>query len=69
MPHPPISDARTRCLLDLLQRLGLEPPVGTLPEVLQPLDEALTHTSAGLAINHEQLEFLGDAVLRLAASE
>ncbi|MFM1900820.1 MAG: ribonuclease, partial [Cyanobacteriota bacterium] len=33
------------------------------------VDEALTHTSAGLAINHEQLEFLGDAVLRLAASE
>ena len=37
--------------------------------VLAPLDEALTHTSAGLAFNHEQLEFLGDAVLRLAAAE
>ena len=33
------------------------------------VDEALTHTSAGRSINHERLEFLGDAVLRLAASE
>ena len=31
--------------------------------------EALTHTSSGLVPHHEQLEFLGDAVLRLAASE
>ncbi|MFM8605666.1 MAG: ribonuclease III [Cyanobium sp.] len=36
---------------------------------LAPLEEALTHTSAGRPCNHEQLEFLGDAVLRLAASE
>ena len=33
------------------------------------LNEALTHTSANHLINHERLEFLGDAVLRLAASE
>ncbi len=33
------------------------------------IDEALTHTSAKLNWNHERLEFLGDAVLRLAASE
>ena len=33
------------------------------------LEEALTHTSSGLNRHHEQLEFLGDAVLRLAASE
>tara|TARA_Y100001968_G_C19349862_1_gene714044 strand:+ start:264 stop:1016 length:753 start_codon:yes stop_codon:yes gene_type:complete len=33
------------------------------------LNEALTHTSANNLINHERLEFLGDAVLRLAASE
>ncbi len=32
-------------------------------------EEALTHTSAKVSINHERLEFLGDAVLRLAASE
>ena len=36
---------------------------------LSIIDEALTHTSAKLSINHEKLEFLGDAVLRLAASE
>ena len=36
---------------------------------LSPIDEALTHTSAGRAHNHERLEFLGDAVLRLAAAE
>ncbi len=33
------------------------------------LQEALTHTSSGLNPHHEQLEFLGDAVLRLTASE
>jgi len=36
---------------------------------LSIIEEALTHTSAQKDINHEQLEFLGDAVLRLAASE
>ena len=38
-------------------------------EQLELLEEALTHTSTGLARHHEQLEFLGDAVLRLAASD
>ena len=33
------------------------------------LSTALTHTSAGLEANHEELEFLGDAVLRLACAE
>ena len=33
------------------------------------LSTALTHTSAGLEGNHEDLEFLGDAVLRLACAE
>ena len=36
---------------------------------LSPLHEALCHSSAGLEIDHEQMEFLGDAVLRLAAAE
>ena len=36
---------------------------------LAVLQEALTHTSSGLKPHHEQLEFLGDAVLRLTASE
>ena len=33
------------------------------------MDEALTHISAGQGKNFERLEFLGDAVLRLAATE
>ncbi len=36
---------------------------------IEILNEALTHTSTNLSINHERLEFHGDAVLRLAASE
>ncbi len=54
-------------LQELLTRLGLQlPPDET---ALQPLRTALTHTSAGLEVNHEELEFLGDAVLRLACAE
>ena len=55
-------------LLGFLEHLGLTPPAGP-DAALTWLDEALTHTSAGLARNHERLEFLGDAVLRLASSE
>lgn len=33
------------------------------------LDQALTHSSASPRRNNEQLEFMGDAVLRLAAAE
>jgi len=54
-------------LQDLLIRLGLQPPAEDA--ALQPLRTALTHTSAGLEANHEELEFLGDAVLRLACAE
>ena len=38
-------------------------------ENLRIINEALTHSSMGKEINHEKLEFLGDAVLRLSASE
>ncbi len=37
--------------------------------VFELIDEALTHTSAKAKKNYERLEFLGDAVLRLTASE
>ena len=61
-------------LLDFLDQLDLALPARPAPALqaedpLAWLDEALSHTSAGLGRNHERLEFLGDAVLRLAASE
>jgi ribonuclease-3 len=61
------EEHRQEQLLQLLQRLGL-PPLPN-PQCLANIDEALCHSSAGLARNHEQLEFLGDAVLRLACAE
>lgn len=54
-------------LQELLIRLGLQQPADEA--ALQPLRTALTHTSAELEVNHEELEFLGDAVLRLACAE
>ena len=33
------------------------------------INESLTHSSANSEINYEKLEFLGDAVLRLVASD
>ena len=60
---------RRQQLTAFLKQLGLEPPAGLTDQQLLPLEQALTHTSADRPYNHEQLEFLGDAVLRLAASE
>jgi ribonuclease-3 len=57
--------SRRRELLAYLRQLGLSADDGLN---LEPIEEALTHSSAGLGRNHERLEFLGDAVLRLAAS-
>ncbi|MCP9926621.1 ribonuclease III domain-containing protein [Cyanobium sp. CH-040] len=59
-----MSDRRQQ-LLRFLRDLGVEPG----ERDLAPVEEALTHTSARQRRNHERLEFLGDAVLRLAASE
>jgi ribonuclease-3 len=63
-----LSDERRRLLLAFLASLGL---ADALPADLDlvPIEEALTHSSAGRPLNHERLEFLGDAVLRLAAAE
>jgi len=38
-------------------------------EKIRIINEALTHSSMSKEVNHEKLEFLGDAVLRLSASE
>ena len=56
---------RHQQLVAFLRSLDLEPG----NRDLAPIEEALTHTSAERAVNHERLEFLGDAVLRLAAAE
>ena len=37
--------------------------------VIQDFNEALTHSSANKIVNYEKLEFFGDAVLRLSASD
>jgi ribonuclease III len=64
---------RRQQLLALLTALGLDPDEAGGPDgsaqALAPIEEALSHTSARLGRNHERLEFLGDAVLRLAAAE
>ncbi|MEC7382717.1 MAG: ribonuclease III domain-containing protein, partial [Cyanobacteriota bacterium] len=70
-----LSNERVQQLQNLLKKLALVDPArskicpGTEPIGLAVINEALTHTSAQEIINHERLEFLGDAVLRLAASE
>jgi ribonuclease III len=68
-----VTQERRHQLLALLSELGLDPiqpgGPGTSTEALAPIEEALSHTSARLGRNHERLEFLGDAVLRLAAAE
>ena len=69
-PAIPTAPSRRDQLCSFCQTLGLNTADSPdEPRTLALVDEALTHTSAGLAIDHERLEFLGDAVLRLAASE
>jgi ribonuclease-3 len=59
--NPALAELR-RCLA----RLGLP---ATAPVDWALLDQALTHASASHDRNNEQLEFIGDAVLRLATAE
>ena len=63
----PVDETRTAALSALIHRLDAEIPIN--PELLALVDQALTHVSSGRARNLERLEFLGDAVLRLAATE
>ncbi len=62
-----IDQGRYRLLSSLIQRLDAEIPING--KLLTLVDQALTHVSSGRPRNLERLEFLGDAVLRLAATE
>ncbi len=54
---------------DLLAKLGLpELPEARFAEVAPRFVEAMTHSSAADGPNYERMEFLGDAVLKLAVS-
>jgi len=70
-----LAPQRIKQLKNFLLRLKIDPEdlvnisESDLELKLQIINEALTHTSAQAKYNHERLEFLGDAVLRLAASE
>ena len=60
-------DNHERSTIQLLKKLGLDS--GAAHSALDLAAHALTHISYGKAENYERLEFLGDAVLRLAATE
>lgn len=71
-----MTPQRRQQLLAFLESLGFGAGSGLRPldpdaasEALATLDEALTHSSTGQPRHHDRLEFLGDAVLRLAAAE
>ncbi|CAD5943327.1 Ribonuclease 3 2 [Planktothrix tepida] len=57
---------RKRQLQKLIQRLGLS---NQAPIPWDLLDLALTHPTLSAEANYEQLEFVGDSVVRLVASE
>lgn len=62
LPYP----RRQKQLEHLIHKLGL---TSQAPIRWELLDRALTHSTASAADNYEQLEFLGDAVVRLVAAE
>ncbi|MFZ4639625.1 MAG: ribonuclease III [Nodosilinea sp.] len=62
----PLPSKAHRQLQRCLQKLGLPHPIQVDWE---RLDRALTHGSVDAKDNYEHLELLGDAVLRLAATE
>lgn len=61
-----LSSARQQQLQALVQKLDL---LDSSPIQWELLDRALTHPTVSSTDNYEQLEFLGDAVVRLAAAE
>ena len=63
----PMDKSRREVLVAFLKRINLEEPPSD--EMLTLVNQALTHISSGHQQHHERLEFLGDAVLRLAATQ
>ncbi|MBE9125912.1 MULTISPECIES: ribonuclease III [unclassified Coleofasciculus] len=61
-----VEPRRRKQLQTLVQKLGLP---DTIPVDWSLLDVALTHPSISSDANYEQLEFVGDAAVRIAASE
>lgn len=61
-----IDPRRQKQLQKFVQKLGLPEQA---PVKWALLDRALTHPSISAEANYEQLEFVGDAVVRIAASE
>lgn len=61
-----IDPRRHKQLQKLVQKLGL---LDNAPVQWYLIDLALTHPSMSADVNYDQLEFVGDAVVRVAASE
>lgn len=61
-----LTEKRSQQLQELVHKLGIPDPSVINWSLL---DLALTHPSVSKKINYQQLEFLGDAVVRLAAAE
>ncbi len=57
---------RQKQLQSLVHKLGLSADANVQWHLL---DLALTHPTVSASANYEQLEFVGDAVIRLAAAE
>ena len=70
-----IDDIRIEQIIKFLNSLNINSQrfVDTINKkdkyIIHTFNEALTHSSANKIINHEKLEFFGDAVLRLSASD
>ena len=69
-----ISGERINQIINFLKSLKIRSKrfsdiIGTNDiSLIQVFNQALTHSSENKIINYEKLEFFGDAVLRLAAS-
>ena len=69
-----ISNQRAEAIIDFLKNLNLDIKYQKAfskhqTKNLLYINESLTHSSANSEVNYENLEFLGDAVLRLIASD